>query len=358
MSQGGPSNPLPCGDGWRLRGYRAGDEHEIVRQFERVFGRRISPEFWRWKLKTFPSPAENVWLAVDDDDRPIFQYAAMPRRLRLPTGTVDALVLVDLWTAPEYRGRRIFSTSARWVHEYWRRSGVAGVLSPFNARGEPRYRRFGWEYLFPLRWLIRPLRPEAIAARRFGVPGFQRWRWVGAAWNGLWDRGAASAAAIEIREIAGADAPLPTLPDPDASPFALQHDAPWIHWRYLRCPRHRYSVLTAHDVDGSAGHLAYRIEESEGRQFAFVAEIVASGRETASELIDAALIRCKDDGAVAVATLAAPNTDLYRALRRRGFLFSWGEFCVHWLPLQKDPAPEQLRDPRSWEMVGGDYDVI
>ena len=100
--------PPPRGDGWRLRAYREGDERWIVQQFERVFRRRISAELWRWKFKTFPSPVENVWLAVDGDDRPIFQYAAMPHRLRLPTGTADALVLVDLWTAPEYRRRNIF----------------------------------------------------------------------------------------------------------------------------------------------------------------------------------------------------------------------------------------------------------
>ncbi len=369
MSQRHASDRPPHGNGWRLRAYRDGDEHEIVRQFERVFGRRISPEFWRWKLKTSPSPAENVWLAVDGDDRPIFQYAAMPRRLRLPTGTVDALVLVDLWTAPEYRGRRIFTESANWVHDYWRRSGIAGVLSPFNARGQPRYRRFGWEYLFPLRWQIRPLRPEAIAARRLGVSGLQHWRFLGRAWNGLWDRGPLSPA-LEIREVddaqmlaltraeGGRTGPRNTGSGPPRARFALEHDANWVRWRYLDCPRHRFAVLSARRASEPAGHLAYRIEESEGRRFAFVAEIVGRAQDTQRTLIDAALARCKGRGAIAVATLAAPGTDLYRALRRRGFLFSWGSFWVHWLPLQTEPAPEQLRDPRLWEMTGGDYDVI
>ncbi len=350
-----PPQP-PRGDGWRLRAYREGDERWIVLQFERVFGRRISEELWRWKLKTRPSPVENVWLGVDDDDRPIFQYAAIPRRLRFPGGAVDVLVLVDLWTAPEYRRRRIFTTSARWVHDHWRRSGIAGVLSPFNARGEPRYRRLGWQYLFPLRWRIRPLRPEAIAARRLGIPALQRWRWLGGAWNRFWDRGAMPVPEVEIREIG--EPPEGGWEIPARVRFALEHDPAWVDWRYFASPHHRYSLLAASRSGRPAGHLAYRIENSGDRRFAFVAELVGDAPEVERALIDAVVTRLASRSVVAVATLATPGTDLDRAWRRRGFVFSWGQFCVHWLPLRDDPPWVQLRNPRAWEMTGGDYDVI
>ena len=350
--------PLPHGDGWRLRAYREGDELWTARQFERIFRRRMSPEMWRWKLKTFPSAVENVWLAVDEDDRPVFQYAAMPRRLRFAGGTADVLVLVDLWTAPEYRQRRIFTTCARWVHDYWRRSGIAGVLSPFNAREEPRYARFGWEYLFPLRWQIRPLRPEAIAARRLRIAGMEHWRWAGSLWNRLWDRGVTPAPDIEIREIGEANPAAPRAADPDKARFALEHDAAWVQWRYLACPQHRYCVLEARRGGRAAGHLAYRVDENDGHRFAFVSELVGDGPDVENTLIDAAIARFAERSAVAVATLAIPGSDLYRAWRRRGFLFSWGRFCVHWLPLREDPPLAMLRDPWAWEMAGGDYDVI
>lgn len=348
----------PHGDGWRLRAYRDGDEQRIVRQFERVFRRPMTDETWRWKLKSRPSPVENVWLGVDEEDRPIFQYAAMPRKLQLPRGGVDVLVLVDLWTAPEYRRRRIFTTSARWIHGRWRRAGIAGILSPFNARDEPRYRRLGWQYLFPLRWQIRPLRPEAIIARRLGVAGLARWRWSGGLWNRLWNRGTTAAAGLEIRQFrhprAGDDLPgrRPRLP------LALEHDADWLRWRYLDCPIHRYSVLAARRGGRLVGHLVSRIDDGEGRRFAFVAELVGDDPEVESALIDHAIELLSKQGAVAVATLSPPGAARHRAWRRRGFLFSWGSFHVHWLPLCEELPLAQLRDPGLWEMAGGDYDVI
>ncbi len=50
--------------------------------------------------KQQPSPVENVWLAVDADG-PIFHYAGIPTRYRLPTGEATAMVSVDTMTAPE-----------------------------------------------------------------------------------------------------------------------------------------------------------------------------------------------------------------------------------------------------------------
>ncbi|TMC48398.1 MAG: hypothetical protein E6J26_10735, partial [Chloroflexi bacterium] len=57
---------------WCVRPYRAGDERELVGLFERVFVRALTPEQWRWKLRSGQSAVENVWLAVHDE-KPIFQ---------------------------------------------------------------------------------------------------------------------------------------------------------------------------------------------------------------------------------------------------------------------------------------------
>ena len=144
----------------------------------------------------------------------------------------------------------------------------------------------------------------------------------------------------------------------DGLRFVLEHDSSWVRWRYLASPQRCYSVLAARVAGRPAGHLASWMEEEQGRRFAFVAELVADGPEIERRLIDAAVARFAAAAAVAVATLASPGTGLYRAWRRHGFLFSWGQFCVHWLPLRPDPPLAQLRDPRAWEMAGGDYDVI
>src|SRR5213594_2611005 len=118
---------------WSIRAYCAGDEGALVALFERVFGRSISEAHWRWKLKQPPSPVENVWLAVDED-RPVFHYAGIPTRYRLPAGEVTAMVSVDTMTAPEFQRRGLLSAVGRHVYDTWRAAGVPFVIGLPNQR--------------------------------------------------------------------------------------------------------------------------------------------------------------------------------------------------------------------------------
>ena len=357
MSTDSPS-PLPCERDWRLRPYRPGDERLILAGFQRIYGRAVSEATWHWKLRDRPSPAENVWVAIDRSGRPIFHYAGIPCRLRLPAGTFDALVAVDLWTLPEYRRRGIFTRCAAWIHDRWRRAGIVGLLGAPNEQFGSRDRFLGWRRLFPLRWQIRPLRPQAIAARRLGLPQIARLRGLDAIWNLLWNRGIRPASGIEVRRATGEE--LGEAPRPAAPSWGLERGVEWLRWRYLACPRYAYTVLAARRRGRFVGYLVYRIEDLEGRRFAFVAELLAAGGDSGvrDSLILDAVARLRAAGAVAVATLAVPSTDLYRAWRRRGFVFSWGSFGIQCLPFSHEMSPDILRDPRRWDLAGGDLDVI
>jgi hypothetical protein len=63
-------------------------------------------------------------------------------------------------------------------------------------------------------------------------------------------------------------------------------------------------------------------------------------------------------GADNAATLAVPRSPLERDLRGAGFLYSRGAFGVQIVPLDPALPMSALRDPRSWNMAGGDFDVI
>lgn len=349
----------PHGDGWRLRPYRKGDERLLARQFERVFKRPMTASYWHWKLKEWPCAVENVWLGVDNADRPIFQYAAMPRRLRLPGETVEALVLVDLWTDPAYRDRRIFTRSAAWIHDRWRSAGVACVFSPFNDREEPRYARLGWRFLVPLSWQIRPLRPEAVVARRLGLPKLARQRWLGNMWNNAWRSSRAPPQGLVL------EPPRPASDGgddkwEDCAAVSLERGPAWVRWRYGRCPRFTYRILQASRGGRQSGYLIYRVDETGGRRFGFVAELCTRDpRDPVRDALIQELVETlQAQDVVAIATLNVAGSDAHRSWRRRGFIFSWGSFYPHCLPLRRGLPLEAMEDPRSWAMAGGDYDVI
>ena len=346
---------------WSIRAYRPGDERALVALFERVFGRAISEAHWRWKLKQQPSPVENVWLAVDDDV-PIFHYAGIPTRYRLPTGEATAMVSVDTMTAPEFQRRGLLGSVGRHVYDTWRATGVPFVLGLPNERWGSRAGALGWQPLFSLQWLVRPLRPEATLARRLKLPALARLTPIGGLWNALWRMRSRGDAALRVRAVERAGPEFDQLwrSCGAAVPVSVIRDSAWVNWRYLDAPAFAYRVLLAERDLHPVGYAAYRVEQHPGGRAGYIAELFA-GRGDArgrAGLIEHTLAALHAEGADNAITLAIPGTALYRSLRRAGFLRVRGAFSVQIVQLDPALPMDLLRDPQSWEMAGGDFDVI
>jgi hypothetical protein len=345
---------------WTIRPYRAGDERALTALFGRVFGRAISEEHYRWKLRQPPTSVENVWLAVDDGDAPIFHYAGIPTRYRLPGGEALAMVSVDTMTAPEFQRRGLLSQVGRAVYDTWRAAGVAFVLGLPNERWGSRAQALGWEPLFDLQWLARPLRPEAILARRLRLPLLARLTPISMVWNVLWRLRLRRDRAVRVRPVERAGPEFDQLWQRTGVAASVVRDSAWVNWRYIDAPAFDYRVLLAERDGQPLGYAAYRVEMHATGTAGFIAELFApqvddlARRTLIAETLDA-LYAAGADNAV---TLAVPGSPLERDLRSAGFLHSRGAFGVQIVPLDPEIPLGVLRDPRNWNVAGGDFDVI
>jgi hypothetical protein len=350
----------PQSPAWTIRPYRSGDERMLVALFQRVFGRSISEAHWRWKLKTRRAPTENVWLAVHDD-RPIFQCAGIPMRYRLEGRERDVMIAVDAMTAPDLQRRGLLTAVGQHAYAAWRAAGIAFVIGLPNQRWGSRAGALGWVDLFPLRWMIRPLRPEILFARRAHLPVVARMSAVGRAWNACWSRTARRDAAVATRSVTHAGAEFDSLwegamDDHRVSPV---RDREWVNWRYFMSPVSGYHVRLAERTGRPVGYAAYTVEERSGRRAGAIAEVFTTGANVAARdtLIGDVLDEMIAGGAELARALAIPGTSWYRTLRRTGF-FPRASFRVQLVPLGRDLPLTTLRDPRNWSLAGGDFDVI
>lgn len=354
MSSPGRSGPFT------IRPYRPGDEQVLVELWEEVFGRPMTEEHWRWKLKHLPSPVENVGLAVTEDDRPVFQIGGIPCRFSLPGREATVMVAVDAMTAPPYRRRGLLARVGQHTWEQWRSAGIPLVLGLPNEQ----YNRavLQWQPLFPLAWMIRPLRPERLLARRLKLSALSGAGILGTLWNGVWDGWNRGSARVAVRELEQAGPEIDRLWRNvcGAFDFSMIRDRAWLNWRYFAAPHYQYRVVLAEREEQPVGYAVYRLEQGTGRRFAFIPEVFhdPGDGEGLLALISEVLRRVRAEGAEAAVTLAVPNTVLHRAFRRAGFLFSWGSFSVECALFDHSLTMGLLRRPEAWHITGGDFDVV
>jgi Acetyltransferase (GNAT) domain len=343
-----------------IRAYKDGDEHALVRLLGAELGHDVALEHWRWKLLHWPSEAANVWLATVDGQA-VFHYGGIPLRYSVNGSVETAMISVDAMTAPQFRRRGLLTQGVARAFTEWQAHGIAFTLGLPNERWHSRTAAAGWQPLFALQWLVRPLRPEVFAARRFGMPWLRRTTILTRVWRGwLRDRPSRDPQ-IEFHEVMRADGSFDRLWDRCRSdaPFSVVRDSAWVQWRFLSSPARKYQVVVACRGGAAAGYRVIHIAKTQHKTSAFLAELVApDGDEAAQDSLLAEAVATADHaGADVLATLAVPGTRLHRSLRRAGFLRG-PAFGVHVVPFAPSLSLDRLRRPENWRLSGAEFDVV
>jgi len=335
------------------RPYQPGDETALCALFARAFGRAITPEHWRWKLNSCPTPAPNVWLAWAEG-RPIFQYAGIPTRFQTPHGVLTGMVSVDTMTDPVYRRQGLLSQVGAHAYATWRAAGIAFVIGLPNEQWGSRAAALGWRPLFLLQWWQAILNPARFLARKLRWPALAQLT----ALNALLrlSRPPRVNPAIHIRPLRQAGAECDALWEivaPTVTIAAIR-DRAWVQWRYFDAPNFNYQVLFAESAGQPRGYLAYRVEGPVG----FLADVCATDADARAALLARALELLAAAQVDSLLTLALPGSDLAAALRRAGFLSRPHAFSVQWVPLAPDLPWAELSAAQPWHLTGGDFDVL
>ena len=360
MSDAAGSLRQPASERIDFRVCRNGDESEIVQLLDLPFDDELATEHWRWKFRHWPTDVANVWLGVADQQL-AFHFGGMPVRFCVDGSICTAMVAVDVMTAPRFRREGVLTRGIGLAFENWKANGVAFTFGLPNERWGSRKEAAGLQELFPLQWLVRPLRPERIAARRFDMPWLRHAGVISSLWRRLPRKQLRRDASIEFESIEKADGRFDTLWKRCAAnaAFSTVRDSAWVQWRFLSSPTRDYDLVLAHRGNDAVGYYASRIDETAGKKSAFLAEFVGIDNDASiRESILAEVISKTDDaGADLLATLAVPGTKVYELLRRAGFMRG-PAFTVYMVPFAQDLPMERLRNPQNWNLSGADFDVV
>jgi hypothetical protein len=343
-----------------IRPWLEGDELELTQLFQQTFGRAITPEHWRWKLRPEPHALDNVWLAISDH-KPVFQYAAIPVRFNVANEPVQALVSVDTMTAAEFRRRGLLTQVAQQAYSSWRAAGAAFVIGLPNENWGSRARALGWQPLFPLQWLTRPLRPEAILARLGRMPALGRMTILSSAWNAALRIRTRPAPEIQVARIDRADSSFDHIWDRCKADwtFTTIRDRRWVQWRFLSTPSRAYVVTVARRNGEPTGYLSHTILSSGSSSSAYLAELCAQRADLATRntLLANLINSLRQTPTESLHALAIPGTQEFSWLRRAGFLPRHA-FAVQFVPLKADLPVDRMSDRQQWSLTAADFDVV
>jgi hypothetical protein len=313
------------------------DIEQLIALRERVFGHRIAPEQWRWKLGGRGCSVANVWV-IDAGNRLIFQYAGIPTLVRHCGADRWAMVSVDTMTDPDYRRRGLLTKMGAETYAHWRQAGIPFVLGLPNEQWGSRSPTLGFTPVSELRWWVRWLDPLRMLAQTVGLH---------------WSR---TARAVDKQR--SLDYPIAPIADP--SPFddlwrrqeaeGVIRDAAWFRWRYLDAVP-PWTVLGAWDGHRLAGGAAFHLDSNPERPSGIIGEVLAQDLTILRRLLAGCCERMRSLGAVRAALLIQPGTVLEEAALATGFLPRSFLFSVRAVDLGGGL-------PRAALFQGGDFDVV
>lgn len=284
-----------------------GDEQGILELHRRAFGRAISVEHWRWKRE--------LSFVAADGSRIVAHYGASPRRFWIDGREVIAAAGADAMTDPEYRRRGLFFQVTSLAQETMRARGVAFELGIPTSTWGSRVEALGWETLFPMQTLIRPLLLPPLPRALRAVPVLV----ADERFDELWSIHRDEFVASQIR------------------------DRAWVSWRYLASPDLKYRVLSTGEawvalrIDGDIGYIVDELGSP------------AALRIAVSAAVEAMRGRGVRKAQVFVAQ-GSPRAHFYQRL---GFLYPRDRLFASWRPYA---AIASMDDPRRTLIRGGDFD--
>jgi hypothetical protein len=292
----------------QIRAYAPGDEHAILRTFNRVFREVCGPGFvdrtlaqWQWAYPRNPA-GMRIWLAVAGDGSIACQYAGMPMLCDTPLGERLFVHCVDSMTHPDFRRglqqKSLFVETCRPFWDEGKRIGDALFYGfPVDAAFRIGQRYLKYHEMCVIDYLIRdrallplPAPQEFTVARVGALPQDLA---------SLWQR---------VRQ---------------DKRCLLRRDGRYLQWRYVDNPaRADYELWTARRAGTLCGLLVLKPGGGLAPDAATIADWLVPESDGAAmdALLAAATRRQQEAGRQRLLAVFAPWSHEWRALLARGFV--------------------------------------
>lgn len=285
---------------------------------------------YQWQYINNPTGKLFVDFAADGaDEQEIVAaiYAVLPVRFRVGTQSLLAVQSLDTMTDERYRGQGLFLRLAKRTFQRCAQEGVALVYGfPNGSSAHGFFSRLEWVCLDPVPFLIRPLRTRYLLGK-VGMQGAAGWLPDLA----LPARRPNLLASQEFRVLPAFDDACTSIWQRFSvgTQLAVERDAVYLNWRYLRKPKESYRCLGLYDEGRLVAFGVYCVKEKHGGRVGYVMELLhdPANRRAARQLLRFVVREMAREGADVALAWCLSHSPNHPAFRASGFV----------------PLPERLR---------------
>jgi len=293
------------------------------------------------------------------------QYANLVVRLQVGESIVLAGQGIDNFVRKDHR--RLGSVQFKMVSAQPPLMKEAGIALGFGFPNEDAYLvgkyLLGYQDLFPLPIHFRRLTWRFAVQRR--VPRLPGWvltcvtRLTAAVTRCALRRH--RNVRISVREVTGFDRRVDTLWESARAsyPILTVRTQPYLTWRYVARPRHRYTILAAERDAALVGYVVLKREA--GGDDAQIVDILSEPDEAVDRALVSATLRwCLDQGFAFVVCGMLEEDRVYRSLVRCGFRRCRGNppLRMTFGVFSSELDPTMVRHSRNWHLTLGDSDHV
>lgn len=266
---------------WRKRPYKIGDEHEILRLRQSIFGDldevRLNISTWYWQFQRNPAGKATCWLA-EDNGVIVGQYTVIPTRFSLKGQEALLAFSCDTMVHPGYRKQGMFSDLANELYRSLdsKETGGTTVWGFPNEASLPGFtHRLGWNPvgIIPLR--IMPIRPLTMFYRH--ILSINRRSLTSTSPKSIWGVNPISpkVPGFLIEPINCFDEEFDVLWNKYRSlaPVMQIRDSRYLNWRYFGVPEFNYRPFAIRWQGELSGYMVIRLMNLMGHYFGALVDL-------------------------------------------------------------------------------------
>ncbi len=310
-----------------IRPYEPGDEKEILSLFEKVFGRPMSENYWRWRFANNPNGLLLIELAWDGPTLAA-HYAVSP--VAVSVEGVDFLTALSMTTMthPDYRGCGLFQSLAESVYARMSNLGMSlvwGFPNRISHRGF--IRELSWTDIYEIPMFRRVLAEgKPLLSPTNNIEALSQFD---TRFDMLWNKTSRRHGILTKR------------------------DSNFLRWRYQGNPDQQY-----HTIGYCEDHelLGYAVYKRFGNELDLV-DLLSTSDEVSVALILGIAHEAKQMTCSAINCWLILTRSLHRELEKLGFQNGQPVTYFGGKILRSDLAGELVYSFKNWYLTLGDSDV-